>query len=245
MRKTIEIAGDVILTLGALTGLLFVYVVWWTDVEAENYQAEIKAEESWIVSVPESISEVPTAQDEIKFGQKRYDDPPIMAKPTKYAETMATMLIPRFGSGYERTVHNGTDKKIVLDKLGIGWLQYSQLPGEVGNFAVSGHRTTYGKPFNKMAELKQGDKIIVRTPDVWYVYQVSVSPYIVTPQDIQVVAPVPGDRTFSLEPTSRVLTLTACHPMFSARERIITHAIFDHWVAVDDGLPEALYEELS
>lgn len=78
---------------------------------------------------------------------------------------------------------------------------------------------------------------MVETADAFYVYEVTES-LIVMPQDVEVIAPTPGEP--GVEPTEQMLTLTACHPMFSARERYIVHAEFAYWTDREDGIPEAL-----
>ena len=108
------------------------------------------------------------------------------------------------------------------------------MPGGVGNFAMAGHRTTYAKPFNRVQELQVGDPIVVRTESTWYVYRVT-STEIVRPQDVGVVAPVPGRP--GAKATERSITLTTCHPMYSARQRFIVHGVLDYWAPVADGVP--------
>ena len=122
------------------------------------------------------------------------------------------MYIPRFGDDYVKPVAEGTDKATVLDTIGIGHYNGTAMPGDLGNFAVAAHRTTYGKPFNKIAELKKGDPLVVRTEDTWYVYKVTEYK-IVYPQNVEVIAPVPGvtkDQPMP-DPKKRFITLTSCH----------------------------------
>ena len=68
------------------------------------------------------------------------------------------------------------------------------MPGEVGNFAVAAHRTTYGKPFNRIAELHVNDAIVVETADGWYTYRFRTLEYV-TPDEVEVLLPVPQART--------------------------------------------------
>ncbi len=48
----------------------------------------------------------------------------------------------------------------------------TQLPGEVGNFAMAGHRVGKGEPFLNLDKLKAGDPVIVETATTWFVYRV-------------------------------------------------------------------------
>ena len=52
------------------------------------------------------------------------------------------------------------------------------MPGEPGNFAVAAHRTTYGKPFNRIADLRLNDPIVIETQDGWYTYRFRTLEYV-------------------------------------------------------------------
>ncbi|MRS12034.1 MAG: class E sortase [Actinobacteria bacterium] len=98
-------------------------------------------------------------------------------------------------------------------RRGPGWIDYSNVPGPTGNCGISGHRTTYGAPFRRIDELQPGDTIDLYSPYRMYRYEVART-LIVRPDQVEVVA-------FTESPT---LTLTACHPPYSARSRIIVQA---------------------
>lgn len=88
-------------------------------------------------------------------------------------------------------------------------------PGEDGNFAVAGHRTTYGAPFFNLQELRDGDEIhVMDTAGDEYVYRF-VEQRIVAPTNLSVIAPHPLGEDRS------TITLTTCHPRFSNRQRMI------------------------
>jgi sortase A len=99
-------------------------------------------------------------------------------------------------------------------RAGAGHYPNTPLPGEEGNVAIAGHRTTYGKPFANVDQLKPGDEILLETPLGTYTYKVSRDPYVVKPTDFSVISQTPG----------KTLTLTTCHPKGSARERLIIKA---------------------
>jgi sortase A len=108
------------------------------------------------------------------------------------------------------------------------------MPGEIGNFALAAHRTTYGAPFANIAELRVGDRIYVETRDGWYVYAFRNLEYV-WPTAVQVLEPVP--QAPQVEATERYLTLTSCNPRFSAAERIIAYAVFETWYPREEGPP--------
>lgn len=225
------VVGELLITAGVVLGLFVAWQLWWTDVVAERAQVAMIADLGWAAPLPPA-AEVP--DDGIARPQD--GEPPVVPRPGPI-ETFATMLVPRFGDDYERTVTEGVTRSGTLDEHGIGWYPHSALPGEVGNFALAGHRVTFGKPFNQIEELEPGDPLIVRTEDVWYVYRVTET-RIVLPHQVEVVAPVPGD--VDAEPTERFITLTSCHPMFSLRERIAVHGVLDYWAWTADGVPAEL-----
>jgi sortase A len=117
------------------------------------------------------------------------------------------ITIPRIGLEY--VVLEGTDT--VTLKKGAGHESVTPLPGEEGRCTISGHRTTYGAPFNRVDELEEGDLIYLETLDgKSYVYTVTALE-IVKPTDVWI-----------LEGTEKEeLLLTTCHPKYSAATRLI------------------------
>ena len=99
-------------------------------------------------------------------------------------------------------------------RAGAGHYPQTPLPCENGNVSIAGHRTTYGRPFGNLDQLKPGDTIELTTPIGGCVYQVSKAPWAVAPTDLSVLDPT-GERS---------LTLTTCHPKGSAAQRLIVRA---------------------
>ena len=99
-------------------------------------------------------------------------------------------------------------------RAGAGHYPQTPLPCEAGNVAIAGHRTTYGRPFGNVDQLKPGDTIELTTPIGGCVYQVSRAPFVVAPSELSVIDPTP----------ERSLTLTTCHPKGSAAQRLIIRA---------------------
>jgi sortase A len=99
-------------------------------------------------------------------------------------------------------------------RAGAGHYPQTPLPCEGGNVSIAGHRTTYGRPFGNVDQLKPGDTIELTTPIGGCVYQVSKDPYVVAPTEMSVIDPT----------AERSLTLTTCHPKGSAAQRLIIRA---------------------
>jgi len=98
-------------------------------------------------------------------------------------------------------------------RKGPGHYPSSPLPGERGTTAIAGHRTTYGAPFRRLDKVRRGDTITVDTPYGRFVYGVERT-RIVDDTDVSVLRRVGYDR----------LVLTACHPLYSAAQRIVVFA---------------------
>lgn len=114
-------------------------------------------------------------------------------------------------------------KKVIVEgvgrdelRKGPGHVPSTVLPGQDGTFGVSGHRTTYGAPFYRLNELVKGDTITVVTREAIYTYTVTRTA-IVRPTDTQVLDNVIGPDG---KPKATI-TLTTCHPRYSARQRLI------------------------
>ena len=240
--RALGVTGELLITVGVLLGLLVVWELWWTDIGANHAQAQIVQDLNWrnLDPVPVAASGVdplPTPAADLE----RHDAPPVIAEPP-HTTTFATMYVPRWGLNYVRPISQGTDKHGVLDPLGIGHYPGTAMPGGMGNFAVAGHRTTYGKPFNRIEEIRIGDAVVIRTKDTWYVYRVT-SVEIVKPTAVSVIAPVPDHP--GMKADGRYLTMTTCHPKYSAARRYVVHGTLDYWMPADAGYPKELIPTIA
>ena len=120
----------------------------------------------------------------------------------------------------------------------------TQQLGEVGNFAIAGHRRTYGNSFRRIDLLQEGDEIIVSTAKTWYVFKVT-GHELVKPEQVEVIAPVPNQP--DAQPTDRYITLTTCHGStageFGNDLRWIVHAKFAYWMDRSEGRPESVLND--
>ena len=234
LAVVVGVIGELLITLGVLLGLFVVWQLWWTDVVAEREQAQVVEDLDWAWTPDRPLpspepTETPTPPAE------RRDEAPVLDEPA-HGTTFATLHVPRWGIDYVRPITEGTSKGDILDVLGLGHYEGTAMPGALGNFAVAGHRVTYGKPLNRIEELQAGDPLVVQTEQAWYVYRVTEA-LVVYPHQVEVILPVPSQP--DVAPTEAVMTLTTCHPMYSARERYIVHATLDYWMTLD-GTPVEL-----
>lgn len=224
--------GELSITAGVLIFLFLFWQLWFNDVlvRAEQNTAAEELSQSFIDAAQVDPSSVPT------------EDPADPAAPpigttAGDAQEFGILTIPRFGPDYHAKVAGGITRARTLNPIGIGHYLTTAAPGEVGNFAVAGHRTTYGKPLNQIANLRVGDSIVVQTAEGWYTYRFRTLEYV-TPMASDVLNPVP--QADGIEATDRIITLTSCSPMYSAAERIIAYGVFESFTPITDAPPASL-----
>ena len=205
IRIAVRGVGEILITLGLVLLLFCGYQLWWTDVTANA--ATDKASDQ----LSQLFADAPVVTGPI----------PELATPAD-GEPFARMFVPRFGDTWVKPIIQGVDMTDL--HKGVGHYPKTALPGEIGNFAVAGHRTTNGKPFRKVDQLEIGDKIFVETRDAWYTYVVYTTRLIVEPRSGYYVVSPSGTKDTTKRPTKKIMTLTSCHPPFSAAQRMITQA---------------------
>ena len=234
LDRAIGITGELLMTAGVFVLLFLGWHVWFNDIVQGAAQDRASAELSDTWTAP------PAAVTEFDRALGTSDGAAISAKPpvldaVKDASAFATIIIPRFGTRYERTVAESVDVKTVLNNhsTGVGHYTDSQQLGEIGNFAVAGHRTTYGAAFGEIDTLRVGDRIYIETEAGWYVYRFRNLEFVY-PNEVSVLNPVPQ---LLIGAKDRILTMTSCHPKLSAAERIIAYALFESFVPRENGAP--------
>lgn len=224
----LEVVAELLLTAGAVILLYVAWLLWFNDAISAGSQrdAAAAAAEAWEAEPAPTRPASPGAIPVI-------DDP-------AHDRVFATLRVPRWGEGYAVPIIASNTKETL--KRGIAHYGSTQLPGQVGNFAIAGHRTTYGSPFAEIAQLRLGDAVVVETRLGWYVYRWRNLEYV-WPIGTGVLKAVPqsGARTTS----DRVITLTSCHPRFSAAERVIGYGVLERFQPRADGPPAELAEEVA
>jgi sortase A len=232
--KIIGVVGEVLMTAGIFVLLFLGWHVWYNDVVSGIAQNNAGSELSneWD-NVPLSVPEFDRNPGD-SSGARISPEPPITASPALNAR-FATLIVPRFGDTYERAIAYGVDPKKVLNVRSAGLGHYPQTNelGELGNFAIAGHRTTFGAPLGNIDQLRVGDRLYVESEAGWYVYRFRNLEYV-WPKDVAVLKPVPWSKAAA---TDRLLTLTSCHPKLSSAERVIAYSVFETFVPRDRGAP--------
>ena len=220
--SVVGVAGELLLTVGLVVLLFVVYELFATDLINKGTQSDLSQSlhQQWERTPPAASTATPRA--DLTGGN-----------------AFAVLYIPRLGKDYQRVVLEGTAEKELSQ--GPGHYVGTALPGQRGNMGLAGHRVGKGSPFLDLDLLRPGDPIVVETVDSWFVYRVlgdratgdlTADPSgipgqeIVRPTDVQVLSPTP-DGAEHAAPTGSYLTLTTCHPKYSARKRLVIHAALD------------------
>ena len=228
-----SVLGELLLTAGVLVLLFVAWQMWIGDIiiSAQKNDEGAAISEEWARGpAPE-----PPPLVETDDGATYYE--PVIPKVPADAEQLGQMHIPRFGAGYNYGIYGGTSRARTLDQKGIGVYTDSKMPGEVGNFSMAGHRTTWGKPFNQLDKLQLNDAIVVETPDGWFTYRFRTLEYV-KPSQTDVLADVP--QMPEQQTGERYITLTACSPLYSLAERIVAYGVFESFQPRAEGPPAAL-----
>lgn len=204
LARVLGAIGRTFITAGVLILLFVAYQLWGTGIREAQAQRRL---EDTFAEVLRDADRRPTTTTTAPSPGKPVGVPP--ADPIAEGEPAARVRIPKIS--VDKIVVEGVSLADL--KKGPGHYPDSPLPGQTGNAAIAGHRTTYGAPFNRIDELVAGDEILVDTVQGEFRYLVSEQ-LIVSPTQIEVLADKGDDR----------LTLTSCHPEYSSRQRIVVIA---------------------
>lgn len=219
-RAGVRSLGELFITAGLVLLLFCVYQLVWTNIVAEHAQGKVSHT---------------LRQEWAREGGNQSPNGTIRLSKSDFGKGFAFLHIPRLGRKYSVPVVQG----VSLPDLsrGVGHYPSTALPGDVGNFAVAGHRATNGEPFAHLDLVKVGDSLVVETRVDWFTYVVD-KVQIVAPTAVWVIAPVPGKP--QQLPTRQLITLTTCNPRWASTQRMI---VFGHLTATQptaDGRPAVL-----
>ncbi len=207
---TIRVAiGRTVLVAGILILLFIPYLLWGTGLITARNQSDLTAR----FEAAQQKSDSHPAKTIPDPGQGAIPPTPQVA-PTipgpPIGSPVGTIQIPKINLAM--TVVEGTDEAQLA--MGPGHYPTTPLPGQAGNVAIAGHRTTYLHPFYSLDALVPGDLIYITTLQGTFLYKVTGS-QVVLPTDVAVVDPTPTPQ----------LTLTTCNPRYSASQRLVVHAL--------------------
>jgi sortase A len=222
LAKVLSGVGRTCITGGVLILLFVVYQLWGTGIREAQAQDRLESQfNKKLAEVNGDTATVgPTSTTSTTTGSVPTETLPVTTAAPSPAppegEALGKIEIPKINLSAFVIEGVGVDDL----KSGPGHYPATPLPGQKGNAAIAGHRTTYGAPFASIDELQPGDTIKVTTLQGSFTYAVARQEdgsghIIVNPNQTEVLDDVGDNR----------LTLTACHPKFSASKRIIVVAI--------------------
>ena len=206
------------------TGLLLLgfvaYQLWGTALYEHSAQARLQQQLRHTLHTRGTLPSPSSTSSNLVLGSHTA---PTVADPA-VGNPVGLLSIPAIGMSNTAIVEGTGESQL---EQGPGHYQGTPLPGEAGNAAIAGHRTTYGAPFYSLDGLKVGDAIDVQTAQGLFQYVVATTK-IVDPSDVSVLAPT----------TLPELTLTTCNPRYSASQRLVVQALL-HASLTSSDLPAA------
>ncbi|MFJ7267100.1 class E sortase [Streptomyces sp. NPDC099050] len=226
-RLLVRTFSEVCLTAGSLIVLFVAYVLLWTGVKADQaMDGEMaRMRDRWAAAPAAAPRPAPSAAP---AGPETAAYPP--------GRAFAEMYVPRFGPDWNKPVLEGTGTELL--KKGLGHYAGTARLGGTGNFAVAGHRRTYGDPFKDIPKLRPGDLVILKDAAGWYTYTVRGDVLRTLPTEVGVVDPVPARSPFT--GPGKYLTLTTCDPEWGHSHRLVVWAELTGTRTLAQGSPEGL-----
>lgn len=216
LRRGVREVGLALITAGVVILLFIVYQLWGTNFAEQSHQENLARQfQAATAARPAATRSDPPASG--AHGAPPANPPVATAATPDILPSVPPggaidhLVIPSIG--VNKYVVEGTDENDLRE--GPGHYSGTAYPGQDGNTAIAGHRTTYGAPFFDLNQLGPGDKIyITDLNDRTWVYVVDQAPVVVDPNDVSVLDPTPFAQ----------LTLTTCNPRFSATSRLVVYA---------------------
>jgi sortase A len=224
--------GKGLIAAGVLILLFVVYQLWGTDLQEASSQSDLKSRfndelvhatvpttevltTTPTTTVPVSNTTVPTTDATPTTAVPITEVPPTTVTPPAFVtefhpgDPVARLEIDKIG--VDKIVVAGTDTADL--RKGPGHYANTPLPGQLGNAAIAGHRTTFGAPFRHIDELDRGDTITLTLPYGEFRYRVFAHA-IVDKADWSIIRRRPAET----------LVLSACHPLYGAAQRWVVFA---------------------
>jgi sortase A len=212
LSRALRHVGELLIALGILLASYAAYELWFSNFEsrAAGQALAVELQQEWLIapSGPADAAEEPNGN------QAPIEDQP-QAETRPLPKPIGLLYIPRLKSDVWQTplLENVSDRALTL---GVGHYASTAQPGQPGNFAIAGHRATFGEPFARIERLKVGDEIIVQTETQWHVYRL-IADRIVQPDENWVLARAP--EIPELAGAQSIITVTTCEPRFNSTER--------------------------
>jgi sortase A len=212
LRRLLAPLSAVLIAAGVLLVADAILTVVWQEpvsaVIASRNQHRLDGELKQLGALPspaqlEVLKDLPTTQERVAYAARK------LREASQPGDALGKIVMPSLDKDY--VMVSGDDPADL--RKGPGVYPDKSLPGEGRTTAVAGHRTTYLAPFRDIDDLDPGDRVELHMPYATFTYVIQGTK-IVKPTDVAVIDDVGYDR----------LVLTACHPLYSAAERIVVFA---------------------
>ena len=216
-RRVLGSVGRLLITCGVVLLLLVAYQLWGTNLQTSRAQDELQDEfaraldDSGVVQGPTTATTGSSTTTTTTEPTRATPSTAPAISPPAIGEAVGKISIPSIGV---RNFYFVEGTGIEQLKRGAAHYPESPLPGQAGNAAIAGHRTTWGAPFHNIDKMRVGDIVEIETLQGSFRYEMTEQ-LIVDPRDTYVLDDVGDNR----------LTLTACHPKLSSKQRIVIHAV--------------------
>ncbi len=192
--------GELLLTLASIVILYLIYQLFFTGLAAENASQNLVREFKQSITEQEPVTQ--TADSKQETNQAPATVVGLLYIPKLKSDVWGEPIV--YGTGYSQLAQ------------GIGYYPNNALPSEEGNFAVAGHRVTYGQPFYYFERLAAGDEVFVLFEEGWYSYEL-IADQKIQEQEVWVLGNI--QEQLGLGPDERILTLTTCDPRWNSTQR--------------------------
>ena len=223
MARILAAACRVLVAAGVLVLLFVAYQLWGTSLRTARAQRGLDTDLAARLDAAAAAGAVVSGPDASTTTTTTPQPGPVATLPPELipapGEAAGRIEIPAIGVDW--TFVEGVSVSDL--KKGPGHYPETPWPGQQGNAAIAGHRTTYGQPFNNVDQLQPGDEVIVTTIQGRFVYEVRQT-IIVQPDQVEVLGHDFWDFDDNPATFENTLTLTACHPKLSASKRIVVGA---------------------
>jgi len=194
ISRLIDFLGRTMIVAGLLLLSFVAYQLWGTGIAEGRSQNAMSAQ----FAKPQPIQPVTPEPIQPKLG-----------------DVVGRITIPSIG--VSKYVVAGVRLKDL--ERGPGLFPGSPMPGQKGNVAIAGHRTTFGAPFSRIDELHGNEKINLESKDGTFTYRVNGEPKIVSATDTAVAT--------TTNPDIAIITLVSCYPKWTSTKRIIVVATLE------------------
>ncbi|MGV1034087.1 MAG: class E sortase [Microbacteriaceae bacterium] len=241
--SVVGVFGELLLTAGVVVLLFLAWQLWWNDALLAKSQSSAAADASASWATEASTASAQPTNAAQPAAPVDFGEPEVLSYTPDEGQSFAVLYVPRFGQSTQRQIAEGVGTDVLNStRLGVGHYAGTALPGEVGNFAIAGHRSAYGGAMHLLPSLQVGDPMYVQTKQGWYTYTFRNLEYV-RASAVGVLDSVP--QSVGNDSDQRFITLTTCNPLYSTEERVAAYGVLTAWQPASAGPPAAIAADVA